>query len=70
MVLHPGGGRAAGAGERLGEVGGRIVAETILGILDADKDSYFHQRGWTPTIPAAVRGEFRIGDLLTFAGAP
>jgi hypothetical protein len=57
-------------GERLGDVGGRIVAETILGILDADKDSYFHQRGWTPTIPAAARGEFRIGDLLTFAGAP
>ena len=48
-------------------MGGRIVAETILGILDADKDSYFHQRGWTPIIPAAG-ARFRIGDLLRFAG--
>jgi hypothetical protein len=44
-------------------VGGRIVAETILGVLDADKDSYFHQRGSAPTLPA-----FGIGDLLRFAG--
>jgi hypothetical protein len=53
-------------GLRLGEVGGRIVAETILGILDADKGSYFHQPGWAPTIPPGGAG-VRIGDLLRFA---
>jgi hypothetical protein len=55
-------------GERLGPVGGRIVAETILGILDHDRDSYFHERGWAPTPPvASAPGECRIGDLLDFA---
>ena len=39
-------------GLRLGPVGGRIVAETILGILDSDKDSYFHERDWQPMPPA------------------
>jgi len=52
-------------GLRLGEVGGRIVAETILGILDCDKDSYFHERDWLPLPPAGA--DFRIGDMLTFA---
>ncbi|MGH4022728.1 MAG: peroxidase family protein [Pseudonocardiaceae bacterium] len=55
------------SGRRLGEVGGRIVAEVILGILDADHDSYLHApRGWQPATPS---GEFRMGDLLRFAGA-
>ena len=55
-------------GERLGPVGGRIVAETILGILDHDGDSYFHERGWTPPPPiASTPGECRIGHLLDFA---
>ena len=29
-----------GGGERLGEVGGRLVAEVLLGLLDADPESY------------------------------
>jgi hypothetical protein len=54
-------------GRRLGEVGGRIVAEVILGILDADHDSYLHaQPAWRPAAPS---GEFRMGDLLKAAGA-
>ena len=52
-------------GLRLGPVGGRIVAETILGILDSDKDSYFHERDWQPMPPA--RTKFGIGDFLAFA---
>lgn len=57
-------------GRRLGEAGGRIVAEVILGILDADHDSYLHvPQGWQPTPLTAPFGEFRMGDLLTFAGA-
>jgi hypothetical protein len=52
-------------GTRLGDVGGRIVAETILGILDSDRRSYFHVRGFRPMAPAGER--FRMGDLLAFA---
>ena len=57
-------------GRRLGEVGGRIVADVILGILDVDGDSYLHVRqGWQPTPPTAPSGVFRMGELLKFAGA-
>jgi hypothetical protein len=55
-------------GLTLGPVGGRIVAETILGILDTDKDSYFHQRDWQPMPPAGP--SFAIGDFLAFADGP
>ncbi len=58
-------------GERLGAVGGRLVAEVILGILEADKQSYLHaKQGFVPVAPiAATRGEFRMGDLIAFAQA-
>ena len=51
-------------GDRLGEVGGRIVAEVLYGVIAADPESYLAlEPGWTPTLPA--RGEsFRITDLL------
>jgi hypothetical protein len=53
-----------GAGERLGPAGGRIVAEVLLGIIDADAGSYrASDPGWTPTLPA--RGQrFGLADLL------
>lgn len=56
-------------GTRLGPVGGRIVAEVILGVLDADKASYLHAKpGFAPVAPiAAATGEFRMGDLIRFA---
>ncbi|HEX8857009.1 MAG TPA: heme peroxidase family protein [Thermoleophilaceae bacterium] len=54
-------------GERLGPVGGQIVAEVLLGIIDADPDS---QRvvdpEWRPTLPS-VNGNFELADLLRFA---
>lgn len=58
-------------GRRLGEVGGRIVAEVILGLLDADRNSYLRApRGFQPEPPIAPAvGEFRMGDFLKFAGA-
>jgi len=57
-------------GERLGEVGGRIVAETLVGLVDADPTSYRAvKRDWLPTLPGAVPGEFTMADLLAFAGA-
>jgi hypothetical protein len=53
-----------GDGERLGPVGGRIVAEVLIGIIDADAESYrSRQPGWTPPLPA--HGErFGLADML------
>jgi hypothetical protein len=53
-----------GGGDRLGEVGGRLVAEVLLGLLDADPESYRAlDPQWQPTLPAA--GErFTVLDLL------
>jgi hypothetical protein len=56
-------------GLRLGPVGGRIVGEVFIGLLKADRTSYLAaDRKWTPVLPSATPGEFRITDLLTFAG--
>lgn len=57
------------AGERLGEVGGCIVAEVLLGLLAADPTSYFSaETEWSPTLPGSQKGDFTITDLLRFAG--
>ena len=56
-------------GLRLGPVGSRIVGEVFIGLLKADDTSYLAARpNWTPVLPSATPGEFRITDLLTFAG--
>lgn len=56
-------------GLRLGPVGGRIVGEVFIGLLKADKDSYLVvDKNWKPTLPSAESGDFKITDLLTFAG--
>jgi hypothetical protein len=56
-------------GERLGQVGGRIVAEVLLGLIGADEQSYMRaDTEWTPTLPAAQPGQFTMVDLLRFAG--
>ena len=56
-------------GLRLGPVGSRIVGEVFIGLLKADESSYLATRPrWKPVLPAAKRGDFRITDLLTFAG--
>jgi Animal haem peroxidase len=56
-------------GLRLGPVGGRIVGEVFIGLLKADESSYLtsHPR-WTPVLPSATPGDFRMTDLLRFAG--
>lgn len=59
---------ARGGGDHLGPVGGRIVTEVLLGILDADPGSYRSvEPGWRPTMPS--RGRFGIVDLLEFAAS-
>lgn len=56
-------------GLRLGPVGGRIVGEVFIGLLQADKDSYLAvNKNWKPTLPSSKPGDFEITDLLTFAG--
>jgi hypothetical protein len=58
-----------GDGDRLGPVGGRIVAETLIGLLRADPTSYLSAHPeWRPTLPAAGPG-FSLADLLLL-GAP
>jgi hypothetical protein len=55
-------------GERLGEVGGRIVAEVLLGLLDGDPLSFLSvEPNWEPTLPSAQDGEFTMADLIRFA---
>ena len=56
-------------GLRLGPVGGRIVGEVFIGLLKADETSYLAAwPNWTPVLPSVTSGDFRITDLLTFAG--
>ncbi len=53
------------AGEQLGPVGGRIVGEVLVGIIDADPESFRSvDRGWTPTLPSHVPGSFGLADIL------
>jgi hypothetical protein len=55
-------------GERLGEVGGRIVAEVLVGIIRADPESYLSvDPDWTPTLPGH-EPTFRLRDILVPAG--
>jgi hypothetical protein len=55
-------------GLHLGPVGGRIVAEVFIGLLQSDPGSYLAtQPRWQPTLPSRD-GTFRMTDFLTFAG--
>lgn len=59
-----------GEGDRLGPVGGRIVAGTLLAIADGDPTSFRAiSPGWTPTLPAASgrAADFGLADLLTLS---
>ncbi len=55
-------------GRTLGPVGGRIVAEVLIGLLQSDPDAYLvAQPRWQPTFGPS-RGSFRMIDFLTYAG--
>ena len=52
-------------GERLGPVGGRIVGEVLVGIIDADPESFRSvDPDWMPTLPARRAGAFGLADIL------
>jgi hypothetical protein len=59
-----------GKGRELGPVGGRIVAEVLVGLLQRDLNSYLYlQPTWKPAPPIApTRGQFTMADLLKYAG--
>lgn len=55
----------------LGPVGGRIVAEVLVGLLAGDPLSYFNvEPGWSPVegeFGAGRNGEFGMAELVSFA---
>ena len=54
-----------GGGDRLGPVGGRLVAEVLIGIVAADPESYLAlDPAWQPTLPARDPARFTIADVL------
>lgn len=59
-------------GLHLGPVGGRIVGEVIVGLLQRDRQAFLSEEPrWQPTLPTRggeVTGDFRMVDFLTFAG--
>jgi hypothetical protein len=57
--------------QRLGPVGGRIVAEVLVGLLQRDPNSYLYlDPAWKPVPPIApATGGFTFVDLLKYAGA-
>ncbi|MDA0181944.1 hypothetical protein OJ997_16695 [Solirubrobacter phytolaccae] len=53
------------AGDRLGPVGGRIVGEVLVGVVDSDPESFRSvDPGWTPTLPSRRADGFGLADIL------
>jgi hypothetical protein len=53
-------------GDRLGPVGSRIVGEVLVGIIDADPESFRAvDPDWTPTLPSHEPGRFGMADILS-----
>lgn len=56
-----------GYGEQLGPVGGRIVAEVLIGLLEGDRLSFVRSHpNWKPVLGSY--GDFTMVDLLQYAG--
>jgi hypothetical protein len=56
-------------GKHLGEVGGRIVAEVFLGLMEKDPSSYLrNEPTWKPFLDASTIGDFTVPDLIKFTG--
>src|SRR5438067_2251886 len=57
-----------GGGDRLGAVGGRIVAEVLVEVVRQDAESYLASNpSWRPTLASHEAGTFKIRDLLLLA---
>jgi hypothetical protein len=53
---------------RLGPVGGRIVGEVTIRLLQLDRSSVLWRFGWRPLIPVREPRRVMIQDILDFAG--
>ena len=51
-------------GQRLGPVGGTIVAEVLVGLIRRSENSILAPSGFEPTLPSAQPGTFTLTDLL------
>ncbi len=59
-----------GEGRHLGPVGGRIVAEVLLGLADADPESFLSvDPTWTPFL-GPTPGQFTVSDLVAYGASP
>lgn len=60
------------AGQRLGPVGGRIVGEVLIGLMQLNSHSYLRQNPrWRPELFdrfGRQTDDFKMVDFLTFAG--
>jgi hypothetical protein len=56
-------------GEHLGALGGRIVAEVLIGLLAGDPLSFLSVNPtWRPTLPSRLgEGAFTLSDLINIA---
>jgi hypothetical protein len=55
-------------GDQLGPVGGSIVGEVLVGIVDRDPESFRSvQPDWEPTLPGRHEHGFGLADLLVLA---
>jgi hypothetical protein len=56
---------ARAGGERLGPVGARIVGEVLVGLIDADPESFRSlEPDWRPTLGSGTPGAFELADIL------
>ena len=57
-------------GQHLGPVGGRIVGEVLIGLMQTDRNAWLQaEPSWRPTLPSRFgAGEFRMVDFLALAG--
>jgi hypothetical protein len=52
-------------GQRLGEVGGTLVAALMVGLIRRSQDSILRTRHWKPTL--GKNDDFQLRDLLQLA---
>ena len=56
-------------GKRLGPMASTIVAETFLGLVHGDHESFLWKRSnWKPELPCKQEGHFTMADLIRFVG--
>jgi hypothetical protein len=53
-------------GQRLGQVGSRIVVETFHGLIEGSRYSILQQADWQPELPSQDPDRFTMLDLLVF----